>query len=169
MDFLYKFGLKKIFGCCFTYLKNKIYPIEQFKKDFSIDVSTSHDSVTINLMESNPEIRIGFMAVSKSEYLNITLDRMAVSLSFLHQMIFSDAPMLKACEIPKKGDQYVSFVTQINDSQKKLIYEAIKRNIGQDDTVSIDIHYRIESGSYKVSDYRHLEPRHCRIINKPNA
>lgn len=141
-----------------------IYKEERFREDITVDVCNKSDSITIDLAESNPSIRIEFNIENKSEYLDIIFDRAEVSISIGYQ-IPGKIQIVMPCEIKKRKTEYLSCELILNPNQYGLILRWLDQN-KKIEKVNIDIDYYIKSNLYNFSHHERLDNKACRVINE---
>ena len=149
---------------CIPFLKRKIYSIDKFKRDFSIDVSTSNP-IVINMNRECPEVVISLNACNKSDYLDIEFDRAVISFGYGYQII-TDFPIVRSRVIRRKDDSYMRLNIPLNAFQRAKIIRWVKLNKLEADA-SITIDYYIKSNLHNYWEIKYLDHRPCKLNGLP--
>ena len=145
------------------WIKKKIYPLDQFQKDLTVDTRSSHP-ISFILNTDIPTVRIYLKIVNKSQYLNATFDRAVLSSLHVYSNglrgILGQKSIMPRKTIKKKTEGEIFSSFELNEKQIDIL-----KQINNTHTISanLSLEYYVDSSLHCFSNRVTLESRPCEI------
>jgi len=145
------------------WIRKKIYPYNQFKKDIIVDTRSSHP-IRFTLNKEIPTVDIWLTVISKCQYLDAMFDT-AILLSLdVHnnglRHILSQKHIMPRKTIYKKCEVEVFCSFELNEKQIEILKQIDKTS---SISANLSLEYHIDSSLYSFSNEITLYGRPCEI------
>lgn len=145
------------------WLRIKIYPKDEFKKDIEIDVRSSNP-LTFILNCDIPHVALYIEINNKSQYLELTIEKIFFEIwiksDLGSQPVIYQGKMIAHPRVGKKEMKTLYWTSELNCYQTEFLKA---RKDSKDLSATLHIDYDINSKIYEITNQIKLENRQCKI------